>query len=212
MSEATGKRLNAVWKELNVGMQTLVDTLSKKGHKVDAKPTTKLTDEQYQILLNEFQADKKAKEAASSLSKDKPAKLKEITIESQKPKSVFKEDDDYEDVGMIIKSEQLSNKTAPKPIAKTTPVVEETKMVAPIIEPKVEEPIVVAPIEVVKQDPIAEAKTTPEPNLEVKQAEESQDEEDNKKQTDRHCLFQNDDFYQSIMNAVWFNKKIPTKR
>ena len=123
MSEATGKRLNAVWKELNVGMQTLVDTLSKKGHKVDAKPTTKLTDEQYQILLNEFQADKKAKEAASSLSKDKHTKLKEITIESQKPKSVFKEDDDYEEVGMIIKSEQLSNKTAPKPVVKNTPIL-----------------------------------------------------------------------------------------
>ena len=81
---------------------------------------------------------------------------------------------------MIIKSEQLSNKTAPKPVAKATPVVEETKMVAPIIEPKVEEPIVVAPIEVVKQDPIAEAKIIPEPNLEVKQAEESEDEEDGK--------------------------------
>ena len=66
MSEATGKRLNAVLKELNVGMQTLVDTLSKKGHKVDAKPTTKLTDEQYTILLNEFQADKKAKEASAN--------------------------------------------------------------------------------------------------------------------------------------------------
>jgi translation initiation factor IF-2 len=136
-------------------MQTLVDTSSKKGHKVEAKPTTRLTDEQYQILLNEFQADKKAKEAASSLSKDKHTKLKEITIESQKPKAVFEEEDDYEDVGMIIKSEQLSNKTAPKPVAKTTPVVEkpveETKPVAPVIEPKVEEPVVVAPIEVVKR-------------------------------------------------------------
>jgi len=180
MSEATGKRLNAVWKELNVGMQTLVDTLSKKGHKVDAKPTTKLTDEQYQILLNEFQADKKAKEAASSLSKDKPAKLKEITIESQKPKSVFKEDDDYEDVGMIIKSEQLSNKTAPKPVTKAAPAVDESNLVAPIIEPKIEEPIVVAPIEEVRVEPVIEVIATPEPKAEAPQVEESEEEEDGK--------------------------------
>lgn len=184
MSEATGKRLNAVWKELNVGMQTLVDTLAKKGHKVDAKPTTKLTDEQYQILLNEFQADKKAKEAASSLSKDKHTKLKEITIESQKPKSSFKEDDDYEDVGMIIKSEQLSNKTAPKPVAKTAPVVEkeveEIKPVAPVIEPKAEEPKVVATIEVVKEEPTVEINIKPEPMPEAPQIEESEEEEDGK--------------------------------
>ncbi|NDC31459.1 MAG: hypothetical protein EBZ58_11085, partial [Bacteroidetes bacterium] len=179
MSEATGKRLNAVWKELNVGMQTLVDTLSKKGHKVDAKPTTKLTDEQYQILLNEFQADKKAKEAASSLSKDKPAKLKEITIESQKPKSVFKEDDDYEDVGMIIKSEQLSNKTAPKPVITAAPAVDESNLVAPIIEPKIEEPIVVAPIKV-RVEPVIEVIATPEPKAEAPQVEESEEEEDGK--------------------------------
>ena len=63
MSESTGtKRLNAVVKELNVGMQTLIDHLAKKGHSIDAKPTTKLSEEQYNMLLSDFQSEKKNKE------------------------------------------------------------------------------------------------------------------------------------------------------
>ena len=85
---------------------------------------------------------------------------------------------------MIIKSEQLSNKTAPKPVAKTTPVVEkvveEAKPVAPVIEPKAEEPKVVAPIEPVKEEPVVEAIEKPEPKLEIPQVEETEEEEDGK--------------------------------
>ena len=66
MSETTGtKRLNAVVKELNVGMTTLVDFLAKKGHAVEAKPTTKLTEDQYGILLSEYSSEKKVKDAAN---------------------------------------------------------------------------------------------------------------------------------------------------
>ena len=72
MSESTGtKRLNAVVKELNVGMQTLIDHLAKKGHSVDAKPTTKLSEEQYNLLLSDFQSEKKNKEDSKQLIQNK---------------------------------------------------------------------------------------------------------------------------------------------
>ena len=56
-----------------------------------------------------------------------------------------------------------------------------------------------------------------EKNLEMQDeasavASESEQEGESQKLQDRHCLFENDDFYESIMNAAWYGKKIPTKR
>ena len=51
-------RLNKVIKEFNVGMQTVVDFLEKKGHKLEeVNHNTKLTDEQYSLVKKEFQTD-----------------------------------------------------------------------------------------------------------------------------------------------------------
>jgi hypothetical protein len=44
------------------------------------------------------------------------------------------------------------------------------------------------------------------------EASESEQEGESQKLQDRHCLFENDDFYESIMNAAWYGKKMPTKR
>jgi translation initiation factor IF-2 len=145
MSESTGtKRLNAVVKELNVGMQTLVDHLAKKGHSIEAKPTTKLSEEQYKVLLSDFQSEKKNKEESKQLSHNK-VKPKDITIEQLKPKANVSEDD-YEDEIVVVKS-GLSNRYE-KPIeVKTSKTVEQPS--EKIAEPAVEiipEPIVIAPI------------------------------------------------------------------
>ena len=45
-------------KELNIGLATAVEFLAKKGYAVDNKPNTKLSGEQYNVLLREFQGDK----------------------------------------------------------------------------------------------------------------------------------------------------------
>ena len=48
-------RLNKVTKECNVGLQTAVEFLQKKGFSdVEANPNTKISDEQYQMLVAEF--------------------------------------------------------------------------------------------------------------------------------------------------------------
>lgn len=47
-------RLSKAAKELNVGMSTIRDFLSKKGFQVDSSPNTKLTDEMYALLVKEF--------------------------------------------------------------------------------------------------------------------------------------------------------------
>lgn len=51
-------KISKVAKDLNVGFQTLVDFLAKKKIIIDSNPNTRISDEHYQILLDEFQSDK----------------------------------------------------------------------------------------------------------------------------------------------------------
>src|SRR6267378_1514999 len=62
MAETTTLRLMAAAKEFNVGKDTLVDFLVGKGFSKDElKPNSKLTEEMYRSLQQEFQSDKVAK-------------------------------------------------------------------------------------------------------------------------------------------------------
>ncbi|MDE6162914.1 MAG: translation initiation factor IF-2 N-terminal domain-containing protein, partial [Bacteroides sp.] len=51
-------RLNKVTRDLNVGIATVVEFLQKKGYTVEANPNTKISEEQYAILVKEFSTDK----------------------------------------------------------------------------------------------------------------------------------------------------------
>ncbi len=60
-------RLNKVAKDFNVGIQTLVEYLAKKGHQVEQNPNTKISEEQYDLLANAFQSERKVKEEADKI-------------------------------------------------------------------------------------------------------------------------------------------------
>ena len=62
MAELKLPRLLAAAKEFNIGQDTLIDFLIGKGFpKDDLKPTSKMTEEMYRALQNEFSSDKAAK-------------------------------------------------------------------------------------------------------------------------------------------------------
>src|SRR3982751_3000519 len=62
MAELKLPRLLGAAKEFNVGQDTLIDFLIAKGfNKDDLKPTSKLTEDMYRSLQQEFQSDKVAK-------------------------------------------------------------------------------------------------------------------------------------------------------
>ena len=68
MAELKLPRLLAAAKEFNVGQDTLVDFLIGKGFSKDElKPTSKLTEEMYRSLQQEFQSDKAAKMKSDQL-------------------------------------------------------------------------------------------------------------------------------------------------
>ena len=52
-------RLNKVVRDLNVGIDTVVGYLQKKGFEVDSNPNAKISDEQYDMLVKEFAPDMK---------------------------------------------------------------------------------------------------------------------------------------------------------
>ena len=60
-------RLNKVAKDFNVGVQTLVEYLAKKGHQVESSPNTKISEEQYELLATAFQDERKVKEEADKI-------------------------------------------------------------------------------------------------------------------------------------------------
>ena len=61
-------RLNKVTKEFNIGLQTAVEYLQKKGFsEVEANPNYKITEEQYALLQGAFSSDKGLRKEASQL-------------------------------------------------------------------------------------------------------------------------------------------------
>ena len=71
-------RLIKVTKECNVGLQTAVDFLQKKGFPdVEANPNTKISEEQYELLIKEFNKDIGLKNEASQLIQQRQEMSKE---------------------------------------------------------------------------------------------------------------------------------------
>ena len=60
-------RLNKVIKEFNVGLQTVVDFLAKKGIEIESNPSAKIDEKQYDLLRKEFGADKDLRDEAEKM-------------------------------------------------------------------------------------------------------------------------------------------------
>ena len=76
-----GIRLNKVTKECNVGLQTAVEFLQKKGFTdIEANPNTKITDEQYEMLVAAFKTDQGLRKDAELISRQRQNKEKKETI------------------------------------------------------------------------------------------------------------------------------------
>ena len=142
MSELKLPRLLAAAKEFNVGQDTIIDFLAKKGFpKDELKPTAKLSEEQYFALQAEFQSDKVARNKADHVELPKGAGVDKA-----------KKGEDV-DAGVKVKATEPT----PKPAATEAPKVDAFAAIAnpPKEEPKkvkVEAPEVEAPKVVNKID------------------------------------------------------------
>jgi len=84
MAEVKTIRLNKVLREFNISLDRAVEFLSSKGHEIEARPTTKISDSEYQVLFEEFQTDKSKKVASKEVGEEKRKEKEELRLEREK--------------------------------------------------------------------------------------------------------------------------------
>ncbi|MBE0556729.1 MAG: hypothetical protein IH628_05800, partial [Proteobacteria bacterium] len=175
-------RLSKAAKEFNIAVATIVDFLKKKGITVDRDPNAKLEPEMYDMLVAEFDQERKVREEAEKIGlsyKDHET----LSIDTSSRRRAEEEDEGEE---LFIKQTGFSDKPledkkvkapeAPrKPVEK--PVEDPVELPVepePQVVPEPEAPIVTAPVEEVSipEEPIQEEKPeepvpAPEPEPET---------------------------------------------
>lgn len=149
-------RLSKAAKELNVGLQTVFEFLKSKKIDVEMRPNTKIEEDVFQLLVNQFAPDRDKKKESDALAQNKVVR-ETITLDDQKPKkSEEKGDQDevliknvggYSNMKDIVSPAQEEKPKAPAPEPKKEEVKKEEKPVEekaaeekPVEEEKKEEP------------------------------------------------------------------------
>ena len=142
-------RLNKVLRELNISIERAVDFLESKSIEIEKSPNTKISDEVYQILHDEFQTDADKKMASLEVSEAKHKEKEELRElrERELEKKAIKE----EESKRIIKAK--AELSGPKTVGKID-------LNPPKPEPKKEEPKIAESktVEPVKEEPKEEVK------------------------------------------------------
>ena len=140
-------RLNKVLKELNISLDRAVEFLSSKKIEIEPRPTSKIDQNTYYLLLDEFQTDKSDKDKLEEINtkkrKELEAKLaEEIKEEELKSQQAIKKEE------TPIEKKELKPQQSTK--KEETPIQEDssTKKEVSSSSPKVKQPI-----EDVKIDP-----------------------------------------------------------
>jgi translation initiation factor IF-2 len=149
-----GVRLNKVLSELNIGLQTAVDFLKNKKELGEVKdemtPNTKISDEQYQALVSEFNGDKAVKTQADMMF---TKKVKEKKVEkAEKPeKALTKTEEMMEQRTQLKTLGKINLEEVGKP--KAAPAPKETPKEEPVVEQKPEPKVEVKPEPVEEKKP-----------------------------------------------------------
>ena len=163
MSESRTMRLNKVLRELNISLDRAVEYLAKNGHEIDARPTTKISGEIYQVLQDGFETDANKKAASKEVGEEKRKEKEAIRLEVEAKIERKRVEDEKKEEVLKAKAVKLQIKTVgkidispKKAVVKEEPkTIEEPKA---SVEPKaVETPKVE---EKVAQEPKAEEKVT----------------------------------------------------
>ncbi|MEQ3498879.1 translation initiation factor IF-2 [Tenacibaculum sp. SSH1-16] len=173
MAEGKKLRLNKVLRELNISLDRAVEHLAKNGYEIEARPTTKISDAEYQILFDGFQTDKSKKVASKEVSEEKKKEKEAIRqqLEQEQERKRLEEEAKKQEV-LKAKAEKLELKTVGKIDVETGKAIEEvaeevkpepTKKEEKIEEPKKEEPI--KPVQETKkvEEPVKVEEKKPEP-------------------------------------------------
>lgn len=131
-------RLNQVIRELNISLERAVEFLASKGIEVEARPTTKISGDVYDVLLDGFKADRKNKKASEEISEEKRKEKEEMREAIEKKREHEREEEEAKHDVVKAKADKLEIKSVGKidldPPKAPVPVKETPKVVQEIIE------------------------------------------------------------------------------
>lgn len=113
MAEAKTMRLNKVLREFNISLDRAVEFLNSQGHEIEARPTTKISGEIYQVLADEFQTDKSKKVASKEVGEEKRKEKEELRLEREKELEEKRKQEERQE---IVRAK--SNLEGPKQVGK----------------------------------------------------------------------------------------------
>ena len=130
MPETTNKgtRLAKVAKEINLGIDSVAEHLRKKGFEVEARPTTRITAEMYNLLLKDFNSDIVLKQRAEQVSIGQK-KREKLSIDSGKEKNQAKQEE-VESVQQVEKLTEELIQSTKEDVAVEDIAVEETPSIS----------------------------------------------------------------------------------
>jgi translation initiation factor IF-2 len=173
MADNKTLRLNKVLRELNISLDRAVEHLTSHGFDIEARPTTKISNEEYEILLDGFQTDRSKKAASKEVGEEKRKEKEALRIALEEKQEKQRLEEEAKKVVVKAKAEKLELKTVgkidiePKKEIISTPPTQE----------KIQEKEEVKPITETKPKEIEEVKIQPEkvegkaPTVEEKQKE-----------------------------------------
>ncbi|GGD82921.1 translation initiation factor IF-2 [Planktosalinus lacus] len=178
MGEVNTMRLNKVLREFNISLDRAMDFLKTKGVEIEARPTTKISEEVYQILFDEFQTDKSKKVASKEVSEEKKKEKEELRLAREKEQEDKQKAAEAKEKEVVKAQSKLDGpKTVgkidlDKPKKEQTPKEEKPAEEKPAEEKiaKEEKPAEEKPKEVEEPKP-SKKEAKEEPKKEVKKAE-----------------------------------------
>lgn len=161
-------RLSKVTKECNVGLQTVVEFLQKKGFgDVEATPNTKISEEQYEMLLKEFSPDKGLRSQAAKLSQqrqeNKENKKESSRSKQQKKAEMIKVEVEKVEGPKILGHIDLNAPQKAKPAPKAEPAKETPKQEEVAVQ---EKPVTAEKETVQKPEAVETVQEAPKPKEE----------------------------------------------
>ena len=150
MSEEKIIRINKVLRELNISLERAVDYLKDKGIAIESNPNTKISDDVYNVLCDQFAGDKGNKEASKEVGEEKRKEKEALRIEREKEiEDKRKHDEELLKSQEVIKAKAVV--TGPvhvgnidlspkKPVVPLASVAKEKKE-TPVVKNEVEKPI-----------------------------------------------------------------------
>ena len=114
MSEGKMMRLNKVLRELNISLDRAVEYLADKGHEIEARPTTKISGDIYQVLLDGFETDANKKAASKEVGEEKRKEKEAIRLELEAKLEKKRAEEVKKEEVLRAKADKLELKTVGK--------------------------------------------------------------------------------------------------